>query len=55
MQPRPRGLVAAETQYLLQVSGTRAVLLARDVPNSPKPKGNGLRVFSKIVPAVTEV
>ena len=38
MQPRPGGLVAVKTQYLLQIGGTCAVLLARDVPNGPKPE-----------------
>ena len=38
MQPCPCGLVAAEAQYLLQIVGTCAVLLARDVPNGPKPQ-----------------
>ena len=38
MQPCPRGLVAAEPQYLLQIGGTCAVLLARDVPNGSKPQ-----------------
>ncbi len=55
VQPRPRRLIAAESQDLLQRQGAGAGLGAGDAPHRAKPIVSGVRVSWKMVPAVTDV
>ena len=55
VQPGPGGLVAAEAEGALQPQGAHPVLLAGHEPHPRNHVRSGLRVPSKIVPAVTEV